>query len=265
MPPTRRLAERRATTRTSPAAGTVAPVELLTFDADGADAGITIPTPEGVTVQRVTSSLAFEAALRTFRRGVVAVTMPPASAADLERLATSRRGRDGIRALLVNAADDATGRLEALTQGFDDAVPDSVGADELTGRLLVLFWRARDGAADRVPVAPGLELDRTARALRRHGRLIHLRPMEFRLLDELARNPGRPMSRQILLRQVWGTDTLDGSRTVDVHVRWLRSKVERDPERPEHLITVRGVGYQLEPGLPLAPDDGVTTAPLTSR
>jgi DNA-binding response OmpR family regulator len=97
-------------------------------------------------------------------------------------------------------------------------------------------------------VGDGAELDLTARALRRHGRLVRLRPMEFRLLEELARNPGRPVTREWLLRRVWGSHELDGSRTVDVHIRWLRAKVERDPENPEHLLTVRGVGYQLELG-----------------
>lgn len=255
MPPTRRLATRRAAAHATTPPEATSLADLLLFDGVETGGRGCIPVPDGMTSHRVTGSFAFEAALRTFRRGVVAIAAPPATTEDLDRLAAARRGRDGLRAILVNPAPDAGARLEALAQGFDDAVPASVGTDELTGRLLVLAGRARQGASDRVPVAPGLELDRTARALRRNGRLIHLRPMEFRLLDELARNPGRPVSRRSLLREVWGNEALHGSRTVDVHVRWLRSKVERDPERPEHLITVRGVGYQLEPGLPAITED----------
>ena len=247
MPPSRRLAIRRAARRSVPEPPP--PVELLAFDGEDPGAGPAIPAPPGTRLARVTSSFAFEGALRTFRRGVVAVVVPPAGATDLERLLRARRAREGLRILLVNRPDDAAARLDALAQGFDDAIPSSVSGDEIAGRLLVLAGRANRDRDDRLPVGPGLDLDLTARALRRYGRLVHLRPLEFRLLEQLARNPGRPISRRALLRDVWGTDGLDGSRTVDVHIRWLRSKVERDPERPQHLLTVRGVGYQLEPGL----------------
>jgi DNA-binding response OmpR family regulator len=96
-------------------------------------------------------------------------------------------------------------------------------------------------------VADDTVLDLDARALRRRGRLIHLRPLESRLLEELARSPGRPLSRDLLIERAWPTVPPAGSRTVDVHVRWLRQKLEPDPRRPVHLLTVRGLGYRLEP------------------
>lgn len=225
-------------------ATTVLPVhDVLVLDRDPA----VFPESRGLRIQRCTSAVAFAGAVRTFRRGVIALAVPPGTARDIALVAGARMGRPGIRALLVDDAADPRQRLEALGMGFDDAVAASIGPVEIAGRLGVLGDRTREEARDRLPIAPGRELDLTARALRRNGRLVHLRPMEFRLLEELARNPGRPIPREALLRQVWGSDSPTVSRTVDVHMRWLRAKVEQDPDRPRHLLTVRGVGYQLEP------------------
>lgn len=220
--------------------------ELLLLEADVL--ATRLPDVVGLRERRFAAADAFRAAVRALRRGVIVVMLPPGTPDDVELVARTRMRRDGVRALLVNAPEDADVRLHALALGFDDAVPASVGPDEIRGRIGVLADRTRVDARDRLPVGAGTELDLTARALRRDGRLVHLRPMEFRLLEELARHPGRPVTREWLLRRVWGSHELDGSRTVDVHMRWLRAKVERDPERPEHLLTVRGVGYQLELG-----------------
>jgi DNA-binding response OmpR family regulator len=86
-----------------------------------------------------------------------------------------------------------------------------------------------------------------AHELRRGGAIVHLRPKEFGLLATLAAHPGRAYTRRELLDRVWGSGHGSGPRTVDVHVRWLRSKIEPDPEHPLHLVTVRGVGYRLDP------------------
>ncbi|MFN8621092.1 MAG: winged helix-turn-helix domain-containing protein [Chloroflexota bacterium] len=205
-----------------------------------------IPEARGLRVRRYASGVAFSGALRTFRRGVIALAVPPGTPRDVALVAEVRAGRPGIRALLVDDAAGPDQRVGALAAGFDDAVPASAGPHEIAGRLAVLGDRTREEIRDRLPVAPGRELDLTARALRRNGRLVHLRPMEFGLLEELARNPGRPISREALLQRVWGIEGTSLSRTVDVHMRWLRAKVEVDPEHPRHLLTVRGVGYQLE-------------------
>ncbi len=84
-----------------------------------------------------------------------------------------------------------------------------------------------------------------AHELRRDGQVIHLRPKEFGLLALLAAHPGRAYTRRELLHLVWGPAHVGGPRTVDVHVRWLRSKIEPGPE-PAYLVTVRGVGYRLD-------------------
>ena len=244
----RRLAGRtRALDKgTGTPASIVPATEVLLYDRS--DSAATFPELPGLQVHRVSASPAFRSALRGVRRAVIAMAAPPATIEDLEMVAEVRAQDAGLRALLVNEAGDVGLRLDALALGFDDAVPVTVGAKEIRGRIAVLVKRARAGSLDRLPIGTGMELDLVARAFRRHGRLVHLRPMEFRLLEELARNPGRPITREWLLWRVWGTHELDGSRTVDVHIRWLRAKVERDPEHPEHLLTVRGVGYQLELG-----------------
>ena len=123
-----------------------------------------------------------------------------------------------------------------------------MGDAEIAGRLGLLAERLRADRVTSLPVAEGMELDLLGRTLRRNGRAVHLRPLEFRLLEELARQAGRPVSRAWLFQRIWGSRLADGSRTVDVHVRWLREKVERYPDQPVHLLTIRGVGYQLEPG-----------------
>jgi DNA-binding response OmpR family regulator len=98
------------------------------------------------------------------------------------------------------------------------------------------------------PVVLGdLAVDRARRVATLEGVPLTLRPKEFDLLYYLARHPGVVHSRDTLLRRVWGYDFSFGTRTVDVHVRWLRQKIERDPAHPTRLETVRGFGYRLVP------------------
>ncbi len=218
---------------------------------------------EGIAVRHVDSPAGLDVELRALWRGVVLIVRPPATGAEIERTARVRTRRIGLRALFLNDPSDAPGRLAALTLGFDEAMPVTVDPDELIGRVTLLAQRTLDDLRDRLPVGVGVELDLTARALRRDGKLVHLRPMEFRLLEELARNAGRPVPRRTLLRRVWGAEDRDGSRTVDVHMRWLRAKVEPEPDRPVHLLTVRGVGYQLELGRETA--SGAPDEPVAGR
>jgi DNA-binding response OmpR family regulator len=89
-----------------------------------------------------------------------------------------------------------------------------------------------------------IDLDRHEVVVR--GEPLRLKPKEFELLVFLARHSGMALSRDLLLERVWGWDYGGGSRTVDVHVRWLREKIEADPANPERIVTVRGVGYVFE-------------------
>jgi DNA-binding response OmpR family regulator len=153
-----------------------------------------------------------------------------------------------MRAVLVAPPAAVEARLDALARGFDDALATTVPLDELIGRLA---WhdarsRLRFATAGVLRFGDGFELDTSAHELRRLGDVVHLRPKEFGLLALLAAHPGRAFTRAELLDRVWGSPR-GGGRTVDVHVRWLRSKIEPDPDRPMTLVTVRGVGYRLDP------------------
>ena len=171
----------------------------------------------------------------------------PGGPPETELLARERRRRHGLRVVHLAAPEAVEARLDALRLGFDDALPSSIAPDELAARLTLLEERARARPDRTLPVADGCELDLVAHELRRDGHLVHLRPKEFDLLTVLASHPGRAWTRRQLLDRAWGSGHDGDPRTVDVHVRWLRSKIETEPERPVHLLTVRGVGYRLDP------------------
>ena len=192
---------------------------------------------------------AFLAALVNNRPRVVVVSAPPAAASTIDAVAAVRRRRPTMRAVLLDAETAVEERLRALKIGFDAALTDAIPGDELAGRLLLLSRHPRS-VRERLSICEGTVLDTAARTLLRDGRSIHLRPKEFRLLEVLARHPGRIHSRSQLLDQVWGPGRAGDPRTVDVHVRWLRAKVEPDPRKPVHLLTVRGLGYRLDPDGP---------------
>ena len=111
--------------------------------------------------------------------------------------------------------------------------------------------RCSGSAQSSLPVADGFELDLAGRVLRHGSKPVHLRPIEFRLLATLAGAPGRAFTRRQLLETAWPSRQPVDLRTVDVHVHWLRSKIEREPSRPTYLVTVRGYGYRLDPPGPL--------------
>ena len=91
-----------------------------------------------------------------------------------------------------------------------------------------------------------LIIDPDRREVTKDGAVLHLKPKAFELLHFLARNRGMALSRDLILERVWGWDFEGGSRTVDVHVRWLREKIEEDAANPRRIVTIRGVGYRFE-------------------
>jgi DNA-binding response OmpR family regulator len=201
-----------------------------------------------MVVRAVGDPALFQHLLLGERPRIVLCAQPPADDEVIRLVAAERRRRSTMRAVHLAPPDAVEARLAALAAGFDEALTTTTPAAELLGRLLLLEAAARrqgtEGAL--LPVAEGLGLDLAAHALRRGPALVHLRPKEYGLLAMLARHPGRAYSRRELLDRVWGPDHQGGMRTVDVHVRWLRSKIEPEPDRPIHLVTVRGVGYRLD-------------------
>lgn len=201
-------------------------------------------------VETVTVGLTFVDRLRDLRPPLAVVCSPPADTEDMLAAAAERRLRPSLRLIFLNEPADVAGRLDALALGFDDALPSTTDPGELAGRARILL----DGAGRRGPdealqvsVTKDVVLDLAAHRVRRRGANVHLRPKEFALLALLATEPGRVFSRDELVARIWGQAYHGGTRTVDVHIRWLRAKVEDDPAQPAHLMTVRGIGYRLDP------------------
>ena len=198
------------------------------------------------------TSAGFSEALSVSEAGLLVLMAPPAGPGDLQLAANWLANSPGASGVLLSLHHHVALRLSALELGFDDAVDLSSDPMEVVGRLSIAGRRGPVGghlAGDRIAVGEGIELDRRARAVRRDGHLISLRPTELALLEFLAMHPGRAFTRDELLRHVWH-DAAGNERTVDVYVFWLRAKIERDSANPIHLLTVRGSGYLFDPPHP---------------
>ena len=158
--------------------------------------------------------------------------------------------------LMLTARDEEIDKVVGLEVGADDYMTKPFSMRELMARVKALLRRERLireelSAEDRVTQEETLRfgdltVDRSRREVRRAGETLHLKPREYELLVFLARHRGMVLSRDLILDRVWGWDYDGGSRTVDVHVHWLREKIEPDPKNPCRIVTVRGVGYRFE-------------------
>jgi DNA-binding response OmpR family regulator len=147
---------------------------------------------------------------------------------------------------MVTARADTHDVVAGLEAGADDYVTKPFQPKELSARIRALLRRARSTEPVRTRLRFGdLEIIPDDGVVRRDGEEIHLTKTEFRLLCELASSSGRVFSREQLLDRIWGYDYFGDGRLVDVHIRRLRTKVERDPAHPQHVVTVRGLGYKL--------------------
>ncbi|KAB8142111.1 response regulator transcription factor [Chloroflexia bacterium SDU3-3] len=158
------------------------------------------------------------------------------------------RKESSIPILMLTARQDEVDRIAGLELGADDYVGKPFSLGELLARVRAILRRTeRSPVGDREVLDAGaIKIDTGSRRVWRESGEINLSQKEFDLLTCLVRNRGMALSRDILLERVWGYDFLGDSRTVDVHIRWLREKVEPDPGRPVYIQTVRGVGYRFE-------------------
>ena len=150
--------------------------------------------------------------------------------------------------IMVTARADTHDVVAGLEAGADDYLTKPFVPKELSARIRALLRRARasESGVTRMRFAE-LEIVPQEGTVTRDGIPIHLTKTEFRLLVELAANAGRVFSREALLEKVWGHDYFGDGRLVDVHIRRLRTKVEADPAEPRYVVTVRGLGYKLQP------------------
>jgi DNA-binding response OmpR family regulator len=156
------------------------------------------------------------------------------------------RSESTVPIIMLTAKVEEVDRVVGLEVGADDYVTKPFSMRELMARVHAALRRAQmrpDVHELRAIEFGGLQIDPARREVRRFGEVLALKPKEYDLLLFFARNPRRVFSRDQLLERVWGYDFGGGSRTVDVHVHWLREKIESDPARPVYLRTSRGAGY----------------------
>jgi len=150
--------------------------------------------------------------------------------------------------LMLTAKTEEVDRVVGLEIGADDYVTKPFSMRELMARVKALLRRSTAEASEqRETLSSGdVEIDLRRREASRLGEILALKPKELELLTFFLQNRGRAFTREQLLDQVWGYDFVGGTRTVDVHVNWLRQKIEVEPAKPTRLVTVRGTGYRFD-------------------
>ena len=159
--------------------------------------------------------------------------------------------------IMLTARDDEIDRVVGLEVGADDYLTKPFSMRELLARVKAQLRRTEmvrqelgktqtPGMDHKLLTFGNLTIDQTRREATLAGQVIQLKPQEYDLLVFFAEHKGQMLSREFILERVWGWDYIGDSRTVDVHVRWLRQKIENDPANPSRLVTVRGGGYRFE-------------------
>ena len=182
---------------------------------------------------------------------VVVLDLMLPSLSGMEVCKALRRDGSILPIIMLTARDSEIDRIGGLESGADDYVTKPFSMRELIARVTAQIRRMQmiksisQNATEEILDLGELVINRASRNVTLNGKSVDLRPREFDLLTHMAANPGRVYTRDQLLHDVWGFEYIGDTRTVDVHVRWLRLKIEEDPARPKILGTVRGVGYRI--------------------
>jgi two-component system response regulator RegX3 len=161
------------------------------------------------------------------------------------------RARGTVPVIMLTARDSEVDKVVGLELGADDYVTKPFSSRELVARVRAVLRRRGEGAADDRAQPAALQAGPVRMDVDRHvvtvgGQAVSMPLKEFELLELLLRNAGRVLTRGQLIDRVWGADYVGDTKTLDVHVKRLRAKIEPDPSHPVHLLTVRGLGYKLE-------------------
>jgi two-component system, OmpR family, response regulator RegX3 len=180
---------------------------------------------------------------------ILDLMLPHINGLDLCRII---RGESEVPIIILTAKDAEADKVAGLEIGADDYVTKPFSMRELVTRVRAHLRRASMASGVRPEgeggnlVAGPIQMDTQRHEVYVRGRLIELPPKEFALLEAFMLRPGKLVTRQILLSEVWGVEYFGDTRTLDVHIKRLRAKIEEDPRRPEHVKTVRGLGYKLQ-------------------
>ncbi len=227
------------------------PKVLLVEDEVAIAEGLTVSLEsEGYQVKWVRDGLDAVGQWERFRPDLVLldVMLPGRSGTDVCR---DLRGRSDVPIIMLTAKDGEVDRVVGLELGADDYVTKPFSTRELLARIRAVLRRTGggDAAAVDAPVeAKGVRVDRARHEVHVDGQLVELPPKEFDLLGYLVENAGRVLTRHQLIDEIWGSDYVGDTKTLDVHIRRLRTRVERDPQEPDRILTVRGVGYRFSDG-----------------
>lgn len=164
-----------------------------------------------------------------------------------EDICRAIRRTSDVPIIMLTAKDEEVDKVVGLELGADDYVTKPFSTREFLARVNAVLRRGQASDAGEVLEGGGIRLDRDRHEVTVDGRLVHLPKKEFELLELLMENAGRVMTREALIDEVWGSDYYGDMRTLDVHIKRIRSKCEVDPHAPRHIVTVRGVGYRFIP------------------
>jgi len=175
---------------------------------------------------------------------ILDLMLPELSGLDVCRMI---RAESDVPIIMVTAKDSEADKVTGLELGADDYVTKPFSVRELVSRVRANLRRVRPqvvAPADEVLAGGPVRMDVARHEVTVRGEVAALPPKEFELLEAFLRRKGRLLTREFLIEEVWGADYYGDTRTLDVHVKRLRRKVEPDPHRPTHLVTVRGLGYK---------------------
>lgn len=179
------------------------------------------------------------------------VMLPQGSGFDVCRLI--RQQGSNVPIIMLTARIAESDRVLGFELGADDYILKPFATRELIARVKALLRRSRT-MSDEIPSTDllvsatlGMTIDTDKRSVSINGNEVRLSRKEFEVLALMVTHPGRVFERSVLLERIWGGEAVVDERTVDVHIRWLREKIEPEPSKPVHLLTLRGIGYKFQP------------------